>query len=224
MEKPEEHMKALIILSGGLDSTTLLYDIVSRGYEVKAISFDYNQKHNREIYYAIETCLMLKVPHQVYNLEVLNSLAPSSITRCEIEVPKGHYAASNMKSTVVPNRNMVLIALAASYAISRGINTILYGAHSGDHAIYPDCRPEFVEAMKSVLKLCDYTSIELEAPYLNLTKGDILRIGLRLGVDYSKTWTCYNGRELACGKCGSCVERLEAFEQNNAKDPLRYEN
>jgi 7-cyano-7-deazaguanine synthase len=118
---------------------------------------------------------------------------------------------------------MVLIALAASYAISEGISKIFYGAHSGDHVIYPDCRPEFVKEIQDVLKICDYISIDLEAPYLNLTKGDILRIGLNLGVNYSLTWTCYNGREKACGKCGSCTERLEAFEQNKEKDPIKYE-
>jgi len=128
-----------------------------------------------------------------------------------------------MQSTVVPNRNMVLISLAASYAISQCIPKIFYGAHAGDHAIYPDCRPEFVSKMQDVLKCCDYIPVKLEAPYLNLTKGDILNIGLKLGVNYSHTWTCYNGKNKACGKCGSCVERLEAFDLNNAKDPINYE-
>jgi 7-cyano-7-deazaguanine synthase len=216
-------MKALVILSGGLDSTTLLYDVISQGYEVQALSFNYRQKHVKEIEGAKATCKVLNIPHKIVSLEVLNDLAPSAITRDLIEVPEGHYASSNMSSTVVPNRNMVLIALAASYAISEGISKIFYGAHSGDHAIYPDCRPEFVKEIQDVLKICDYISIDLEAPYLNLTKGDILRIGLNLGVNYSLTWTCYNGREKACGKCGSCTERLEAFEQNKEKDPIKYE-
>lgn len=216
-------MKALVILSGGLDSTTLLYDVISQGYEVQALSFNYGQKHKKEIDCAKATCQELGIPHKIVSLNVLNELASSSLTRDSIEVPEGHYTASNMKSTVVPNRNMVLISLAASYAISEDISNIFYGAHSGDHAIYPDCRPEFVKEIQDVLKICDYLPIELEAPYLTLTKGDILSIGLKLGVDYSQTWTCYNGREKACGKCGSCVERLEAFEKNNTKDPIKYE-
>jgi len=216
-------MKAVVILSGGMDSITLLYDVISQGYEVQALSFDYRQRHKKELGCAKATCKVLNVPHKVVSLDVLNDLAPSSLTRDSIEVPEGHYAAPNMKQTVVPNRNMVLISLAASYAISQGISKIYYGAHAGDHAIYPDCRPDFVSKMRDVLKCCDYLPVELEAPYLNITKRDILSIGLKLGVDYSLTWTCYNGRDCACGKCGSCTERLEAFEQNNTKDPIKYE-
>lgn len=216
-------MKALVILSGGLDSTTLLYDTISQGYEVQALSFNYGQKHKKELNCAEATCKALSIPHKIVSLDVLNDLAPSSLTRGSIDVPEGYYAASNMKETVVPNRNMVLISLAASYAISQGIQKIFYGAHSGDHAIYPDCRPEFVLKMQDVLKCCDYLPVTLQAPYLNLTKGDILKTGLKLGVDYSLTWTCYNGREKACGKCGSCTERLEAFEHNNITDPIKYE-
>ncbi|HEX7762239.1 MAG TPA: 7-cyano-7-deazaguanine synthase, partial [Cellvibrio sp.] len=138
-------------------------------------------------------------------------------------VPEGHYAADNMKSTVVPNRNMILLSLAVGYAVSLNAQQVYYGAHSGDHFIYPDCRPEFVQKMHDVCQIANYEPVDIVSPYLQQNKIDILRDGLSMGLDYSKTWTCYNGREKACGKCGSCQERLEAFSLNNATDPLPYE-
>ena len=219
--------KAVVILSGGMDSTTLLYDVLAQGYEVKALSFNYNQRHNIELEMAEKTCKQLGVEHKILDLSVLNEVAPSALTRKEISVPEGHYEDENMKQTVVPNRNMVLISLAASYAIGIKADVLFYGAHGGDHAIYPDCRPEFVEKMKSVVEIADWHKVTLEAPYLPLDKGDIAIKGKELGVDYSKTWTCYNpqiinGEYRACGKCGSCQERLEAFEKAGMKDPIEY--
>ncbi len=140
-----------------------------------------------------------------------------------IEVPEGHYAADNMKSTVVPNRNMILLSLAVGYAVSLNAQAVYYGAHSGDHFIYPDCRPEFVQKMHDVCQIANYEPIDIISPYLHESKIEILRDGLAMGLDYSKTWTCYNGRAKACGKCGSCQERLEAFSLNQATDPLNYE-
>ena len=216
-------MKAVVIVSGGLDSTTLLYDVIRQGYETHAITFDYGQKHRREIECAERTCRRLNVPHRVLNLALLNELAPSALTREEWEVPSGHYAEEVMKQTVVPNRNMVFLSLAGAYAIGIGARHLFYGAHAGDHPIYPDCRPVFVNAMQTVLHLADWNDIILEAPYLYLTKGDIVRIGLALGVDYADTWTCYRGEEIACGTCGSCIERKEAFREAGARDPLLFE-
>lgn len=215
--------KAVVVLSGGMDSTTLLYDVVNQGYDVKAISFNYNQKHKKELVCAQETCNKLGLEHRVVSLEVLNQVAPSALTRDDWKVPEGHYADENMKQTVVPNRNMVLLSLATSYAISVGAEKLFYGAHAGDHDIYPDCRKEFVDAMRESIKLCDWSNVELEAPYWNIDKGDIAIKGKELGVDYSKTWTCYKGLELACGKCGACVERLEAFGKAGVEDPVKYE-
>ena len=140
-----------------------------------------------------------------------------------MEIPEGHYADDNMKSTMVPNRNMILLSLAIGYAVDIGASKVYYGAHSGDHSIYPDCRPEFVHAMNDVAKIANYEPVEIVTPYLTGDKISILRDGLAMGLDYGKSWTCYNGREKACGKCGSCVERLEAFELNNTRDPLPYE-
>ena len=135
----------------------------------------------------------------------------------------GHYAGENMKNTVVPNRNMILISIAAAYAMGKAdADALYYGAHSGDHTIYPDCRPEFIQHLSETVKLADWNPVTLEAPFSDIDKGDIVKIGLKLGVDFSLTHTCYNGTRPACGVCGSCNERLEAFEKNNTTDPVEY--
>ena len=215
--------KVVLILSGGLDSTTLLYDLIDRGYEVYALSFNYNQKHLKEVKMAEKTCKILSVPHKILNLEVLNEIAPSALTRKEIKVPDGDYKDENMKLTVVPNRNMVMLALATSYAIGIGAKKVFYGAHAGDHAIYPDCRKEFIDKMREVIKICDWFPVELEAPYWNMDKGQIVFKGHHLKVNYKNTVTCYKGLKKACGECGSCRERLEAFEKAGLRDPIEYE-
>jgi len=219
----ERVMKSVIIVSGGMDSITLLHDIHATGEELYAISFDYNQRHKKEIEYAKRNCEKLGIPHKTISLSVLNDIAPSSLTRSETEVPEGEYDGENMKETVVPNRNMVMLSLAASYAIGIGATQLYYGAHSGDHTIYPDCRPGFVNVMSQAFVLCDWHQLHLKVPYLYENKTTILKRGLELGVDYSDTWTCYNGREKACGKCGSCDERLAAFRALGLKDPVEYE-
>jgi 7-cyano-7-deazaguanine synthase len=218
-------MKAVVLLSGGVDSTTLLYDVVKKiGKEdVFAISFNYGQKHSKEIMCARQTCEYLGVSHKIGFVDVLGELAPSSLTRENEKIPEGNYQEESMKSTVVPNRNMVLLSLCASYAIGIGATELYYGAHGGDHAIYPDCREEFVSSMKKVLKICDWNKVNLHAPYLKLDKAMIVKKGIKLGVDFSNTWTCYQGKEKACGVCGSCNERLAAFKLNNVVDPIKYQ-
>lgn len=219
--------KAVVILSGGMDSTTLLYDVLTQhaSEEVTALSFNYGQNHAKELECAKATCEKLGVEHKIVDVSFLGKelLFGSSLTTGAENIPEGHYAAENMKSTAVPNRNMILISLAAGFAISLGAEHLYYGAHSGDHDIYPDCRPEFVEAMQNVLSLAGWNPIHLHAPYLNMDKGDIAIRGKELNVDYSLTWTCYKGGEKACGKCGSCTERLEAFEKAGIEDPIEYE-
>jgi len=214
--------KAVIILSGGMDSTTLLYDLLAQNKDVYALSFDYGQKHKKELECAKQTCKKLNVSHKILNLAVLNEIAPSCLTRADLTVPEGHYADENMKQTIVPNRNMVMLALAAAYAIGVKATKLYYGAHAGDHEIYPDCRREFVEQMARAIALCDWHAIELNAPFINKDKGDIVQLGERLSVDFSLTWTCYKGELLACGKCGSCAERLEAFKKAGVIDPIAY--
>ncbi|RUO57993.1 7-cyano-7-deazaguanine synthase QueC [Pseudidiomarina marina] len=216
--------KVVVIYSGGMDSFTVLHHAVRHGHEVYALSFNYGQRHVRELDAAARVCQQLGIPHKVVDITAINSLLAGSSLTSDIEIPEGHYAEASMQSTVVPNRNMILLSLAIGYAVSLGAEAVYYGAHSGDHAIYPDCRPEFVEKMNAVSLIANYEPVRIEVPYLRNNKAEILADGLRMNLDYSQTWTCYNGREKACGKCGACVERLEAFATNQVTDPLQYES
>jgi len=215
--------KVVVIFSGGMDSFTVLNRALKDGKEVYALTFDYGQKHVKEIACASKVCQKLGVAHKVIDISAINQLLAGSSLTDDIDIPEGHYEAESMKSTVVPNRNMILLSLAVGYAVSVKASQVYYGAHSGDHAIYPDCRPEFVMKMNDVCKIANYEAVEIFSPYLNNTKSDILTDGLTMGLSYDDTWTCYNGREKACGKCGACQERLEAFADNNIADPLAYE-
>jgi len=215
--------KVVVIYSGGMDSYTVLHKAIQAGHDVYALSFNYGQRHVRELECARQVCQELGINHKVVDISAINQILPGSSLTDNIEVPEGHYAADNMKSTVVPNRNMILLSLAVGYAVSLNANAVYYGAHSGDHFIYPDCRPEFVQKMHDVCQIANYEPIDIISPYLHESKIEILRDGLAMGLDYSKTTTCYNGRAHACGKCGSCQERLEAFRLNEATDPLVYE-
>jgi len=216
--------KVVVIYSGGMDSYTVLNHALKQGLEVYALTFDYGQRHVKEIEYAKKACSELGVHHKIVDISAINSIIAGSSLTDDIEVPEGHYEADNMKQTVVPNRNMILLSLAVGYAVSLEATKVFYGAHSGDHAIYPDCRPEFVKKMQDVCAIANYEAVDIVVPYLNVDKIAILTDGLKMGLDYSNTWTCYNGREKACGKCGACQERLEAFEENNTIDPLEYES
>jgi len=218
--------RVVIIISGGIDSTTLFYRLIHEKKEIFALSYNYGQKHKKELECAKYNCQQFKIPHKIIDLTPLQNaqiFGESSLTSEKLAVPEGNYTDVSMQSTVVPNRNMILLSMAIAYAISLNASTVYYGAHAGDHAIYPDCRPEFVQKMQEVAATCHYYPIHIEAPYLFITKTDILKEGITLNVDYSHTWTCYKGKEVACGKCGSCVERLEAFANNNIRDPLKYE-
>ena len=217
--------KAVVVYSGGMDSYTVLHEAISKGKEVYALSFNYGQKHNKELIIAAQVCRELGVSHKVVDITAINSLmAGSSLTSDSNEaIPEGDYEDANMKSTVVPNRNMVLISMAIAYAVSLEASQVFYGAHSGDHDIYPDCRPEFVEAINAVSLIANYQAVEIVAPFLRSSKADILAAGINMKLDYAKTWTCYNGREKACGKCGSCLERLESFKAHGLVDPIPYE-
>src|SRR5690554_723547 len=212
--------KVVVIYSGGMDSFTVLHHALRAGHEVYALSFDYGQRHVRELDAAAAVCNQLNLNHKIVDITAINSLLAGSSLTSDIEIPEGHYQADSMQSTVVPNRNMILLSLAIGYAVSLHAEAVYYGAHSGDHAIYPDCRPEFVTKMNAVSLIANYDPIRIEVPFLRNNKAEILAAGLALKLDYSQTWTCYNGRERACGKCGACIERLEAFAANNQVDPL----
>ena len=213
--------KAVVIYSGGMDSFTLLNDIIrtSDFDEVHAVSFNYGQRHSKELDYAAAVTNALGIPHQVVEMAALGKqLMGGSSQTDDIAVPEGHYADENMKLTVVPNRNMVMLSLAVAYAVSIGAEAVFYGAHSGDHAIYPDCRKEFIDAMSAVCEIANFQPVRIEAPYC-----DIAIRGRELELDYGQAWTCYNGREKACGKCGACQERIEAMAKAGINDPMEYE-
>ena len=216
-------MKSLVVHSGGMDSTVLLYQLLQAGDEVKALSINYGQRHSRELEAARALCAELGVEHRVADLFGLSDLlAGSALTSSDIEVPEGHYAEDNMKATVVPNRNMILLSIAAGWAISSKYDRIAYAAHSGDHAIYPDCRNEFAEALDGAIRLADWHEVSLYRPFVDMTKADIVSLGAKLGVPFEKTWSCYKGQDLHCGRCGTCVERREAFYLAGVEDPTTY--
>ena len=220
-----EFMKTVLIYSGGLDSTVLLAHMKSAGYEVNALSVNYGQRHRCELEKATEICANMNISHNIADLSAIQPLiAGSSLTSPHIEVAEGHYTESNMKSTVVPNRNMILLAIATGHAISIGAAEVAYAAHSGDHAIYPDCRNEFADAMSAAMQLCDWKYIALNRPFVNWTKADIVSRGAELEVPFGKTWSCYKGEALHCGRCGTCIERREAFDLAGVADPTIYAN
>ena len=204
-------MKALLIYSGGLDSTTLLYEY--RDCIALAVSFDYGSKHNaREIAYAKLHCNRLGIKHMILPLDFIGKYFRSDLLIGGGEIPEGSYDDGNMRSTVVPFRNGIMLAVAAGLAESYGLDTLLIANHSGDHAIYPDCRPEFIAAFDQAVRAGTYECIRVVSPYCDITKRDIALRGHALGIDYAETWSCYKGGERHCGKCGTCTERKEALE------------
>lgn len=216
-------MKSLAVFSGGLDSTVMLWQLLAAGDEVIALSIDYAQRHRRELAQAELIARRLNVEWRVADLSAIAPLlAGSSQTSLDIAVPHGHYAEETMKQTVVPNRNMIMIAVAAGWAISRRCDRVTYAAHAGDHTIYPDCRPEFAAALGNAIALADWHRIELHCPFLAMNKAEIVALGARLGVDFGATWSCYEGGSVHCGRCGTCVERREAFALAGVPDPTVY--
>jgi len=213
-------MKTIISLSGGMDSVTLLHKLVkSEEKEVKAISFDYGQIHIKELEMAKWQCKQLDVEHKLIDITFLKNLLPSTLTGVG-KIPQGHYEHKTMEKTVVPFRNTILSALCFGYASGLKYDEVALGVHSGDHVIYPDCRPEFIKALSEVARLGDYESILIYTPFLFQTKKEIIAEGITLDVDYSKTWTSYSSGEQPDYKTGSSVERTQAFIANGTKDPL----
>ena len=218
-------MRSVLIYSGGLDSTVLLYSLLEQQHEVKTLCIDYGQRHRKEIEYAQAIAHKLGVSFTIADLRAIQSLLNnSSLTSVTQPVPEGHYTESSMKSTVVPNRNMLMLALATAHAIAERYDQVAYAAHAGDHTIYPDCRPEFATAMETAIGLADWHKVGLYRPFINLTKADLVTLGERLGVPFAQTWSCYQGNTVHCGRCGTCVERREAFHLANVADPTEYAN
>lgn len=201
---------SVIVVSGGMDSVTLLHEYKER--IALAVTFDYGANHNaREIAFALKNCELLGIPHLVIPLAFMGQYFKSSLLSGGEAIPEGHYADENMKSTVVPFRNGIMLSVACGLAESHDLRHVLIANHGGDHAIYPDCRAGFIEAMSLAMERGTYEGIDIIAPYTHITKSDITKIGAKLGVDYSLTYSCYKGGEKHCGKCGTCVERAEAL-------------
>lgn len=217
------NFKVIVLVSGGMDSVAALYHAKNEHDVIGALSFDYGSKHNhREIPFAAHHCSRLGVPHRIIKLAFINELFSSDLLQSGGAIPDGHYEEPTMKQTVVPFRNGIMLSVAGGYAESVGAAGLVIAAHAGDHAIYPDCREEFMDAMDNAIRLGTYAEVQLMRPFINLTKAQIAKCGHDVGIDFGMTWSCYKGREIHCGVCGTCVERREAFELAGLVDPTDY--
>lgn len=218
-------MRAAVLVSGGMDSVTALYDSASRKEAALVISFYYGSKHNaRELPLARWHAEHLNLPFIELDLSFIGTYFSSHLLQGGGPIPKGHYEEQTMRKTVVPFRNGIFLSIAAGLAESRGCDALVIAAHSGDHAIYPDCREQFLRAMEDAIRLGTYANLRLLRPFVGWDKAAIARHGAKLGVDYSRTWSCYVGGELHCGECGTCIERREAFLLAGIPDPTPYLN
>lgn len=214
---------SIIVVSGGMDSITLLYDYKDR--IALAVSFDYGSNHNaKELPLAEMHCKRLGIPHITIPLMFMKDYFKSSLLEGAEAIPEGNYDEENMKSTVVPFRNGIMLSVACGLAETHHLKHVMMANHSGDHTIYPDCRPGFVSSMSAAMQAGTYDGVDIIAPYTNITKADIARIGKRLGIDYSETWSCYKGGEHHCGKCGTCRERREALAEAGIDDTTVYDD
>jgi 7-cyano-7-deazaguanine synthase len=212
-------MKAIVIFSGGIDSTTILHILKNAGYEIIALTFNYGQKHQKEIEYAKKISNNLGLEHLILELPVLYGSALTEKTR---NIPEVEYSIDSQHATVVPNRNMVFIAHAVSVAIANNASEVYYGAHMNDKIAYPDCTIQFVKAVQSAIYTGNYEQVTIKAPFIEMTKDKIIETGTILGVPYAETWSCYTGHELHCGVCGTCRERKNAFKRAGIPDPTNY--
>jgi len=217
-------MKVCVLLSGGMDSVTALYEVLGTHEVAACLSFDYGAKHNAcEIPFAKLHADRNGIPHQIIPLDFINTLFKSDLLKSGGDIPDGHYAEASMKQTVVPFRNGILLAIAAGYAESVDAEGLVIAAHTGDHAIYPDCREPFMQAMASAMREGTYARIQLLRPFIATDKAGIAKRGVGLGLDFSETWSCYKGGKTHCGVCGTCVERREAFLLAGLPDPTIYQ-
>jgi len=219
-------MKTLVICSGGLDSVTLAYKIAAEHELLGLISFDYGQRHRTELSYAQKAAHALGTTHDILDISKVGKLLSGSALTDDVDVPDGHYAEETMKATVVPNRNAIMLTIAYGIASARSADAVATAVHGGDHFIYPDCRPDFIQSFETMQNhaLEGLSSIKLYTPFLNKTKADIAAEGARLNVPFADTWSCYKGGKIHCGRCGTCVERIEAFDIAGVIDPTKYED
>jgi 7-cyano-7-deazaguanine synthase len=218
--------QAIIVASGGMDSATLAWHYKQQGFSVRLVGFDYGQRHRKELSALEKIADRLGGSSTIVPLNLREHLHGSALTSDDVEVPDGHYAQETMKATVVPNRNAIMLSIATGIAVAEGAEVVATGVHAGDHFIYPDCRPAFfhpfAEAMKAANEGFSVEGFRLEAPFITMTKAEIATHGSSLGVDYSITWSCYKGGDIHCGRCGTCVERIEAFLDGGVDDPTEY--
>ncbi len=215
--------KAIVLLSGGMDSVCALYDSMAKYEVVLSVSFDYGSKHNaKELPYAEHHSKLFNIEYIVIELSFMEQYFESSLLKGGVDIPEGEYKESNMKQTVVPFRNGIMLSIAAGLAESRGCNVIVIGAHADDNTVYPDCREEFISAFSSAMVLGTYSKVKVYAPFINMNKTQIALRGKELDIDFSKTWSCYKGEEHHCGKCGTCVQRINAFKEAQISDPTTY--
>jgi 7-cyano-7-deazaguanine synthase len=215
--------KVVVLVSGGMDSVAALYEAREQNQVVGSLSFNYGSKHNhKEIPFAAWHCSQLGIPHRVIALDFVGELFKSDLLKSGGAVPDGHYEEQSMKQTVVPFRNGIMLSIAGGYAESIEAQGLVIAAHAGDHAIYPDCREDFMKSMADAIRLGTYAQVEILRPFIRLTKAQIAVRGHQLGVDFSKTWSCYKGEDIHCGTCGTCVERREAFMMAGLPDPTIY--
>ncbi|MGQ0526450.1 MAG: 7-cyano-7-deazaguanine synthase QueC [Alphaproteobacteria bacterium] len=219
-------MKTLVVCSGGLDSVTLAYKVAGENRLMALLSFDYGQRHRKELDFAARIAGHLNVPHHVIDISSIGALLGGSALTDDIAVPEGHYEEESMRVTVVPNRNAIMLSMAYGVASAQGSEAVAAAFHGGDHFIYPDCRPDFVLAFEAMQKraLAGLFNIKLYTPFVHIKKPDIVAEGARLNVPFEDTWSCYKGGDLHCGRCGTCVERREAFHLAGVNDPTRYED
>ena len=222
-------MTAVLIASGGMDSATLAYHYAEQGYGLLLIGFDYGQRHRKELQSLASLAATLpNAEHRIVPLPLRAFLHGSALTSDHVDVPDGHYAQETMKATVVPNRNAIMLSIATGIAVAEGAEVVATGVHAGDHFIYPDCRPAFFEPFAQAMRAANdgftVDGFRLEAPFIGWTKADIAAHGFALGVPYEDTWSCYKGGETHCGRCGTCVERIEAFVLAGVDDPTPYED
>ena len=220
----DRQQRAIVVFSGGMDSATALWWALREFGDVAAVSFEYGAKHNaRELAAAEIICKKLSVPQTVIPLDFIGRTFHSSLLVTGGDIPEGNYNEENMASTVVPFRNGIMLAAAAGFAEDSGFSAVILGNHTGDHAVYPDCRPEFIDGMARAIEAGTGGKVTLLSPFCHMTKGQIAALGAELGVDFSLTWSCYNGREKHCGKCGTCRERIEALRAAGINDTTEYE-
>lgn len=217
-------MKTIVICSGGLDSVSLAHVLADKGQLSALVSFDYGQRHRKELDFAARAATRLGVPHHLIDMRTIGAALTGSALTDDLDVPDGHYAEETMRITVVPNRNAIMLTIAFGVAAAQGADAVATAVHGGDHFIYPDCRPAFTEAFQAMqdAALDGYASVRLITPYVHRTKADIVTDGARVGTPFAETWSCYKGGDIHCGRCGTCVERREAFDLAGVTDPTDY--